>query len=108
MRGKLRLKLEDLDVESFTVPVVPERRGTVHAFISEYPAVCHTEDGGDTCNGSCHFGSCDYTCDYSCGWSCGYTCDDPTCNYATCYQTCNHWDESCAGSCGGTCCSDCW
>jgi len=102
MPGKLKLNIEELEVESFPVQQSVTERGTVHGFITDAPQVCISEDGGFTCDASCNHGSCDgtcnLTCDNTCGYSCGFTCGHtcgatcgPTCDF-TCNYTCNNCD----------------
>ena len=50
---KIRLDVEELEVESFAAEGEPEQRGTVHA-MSDYP--CETAYGNYTCDG---YYSCD-------------------------------------------------
>lgn len=88
-----KLKLEQLEVESFEVlPEAPKGRGTVQG--REF---ARTRFGGDTCAGTCY----DYdTCGISCpGGSCYPTCE-------TCEETCrgqDTCDPSCMGTCDETC-----
>ena len=74
--AKLKLHLDDLEVESFDTRGVEKEKGTVV---------------GEQC-------SCGGTCypQATCPGTCAYTCDDPTCPY-----TCD--DATCANSCDGTC-----
>lgn len=90
---KLRLDLDELEVESFDTRGGAREKGTVV---------------GEQC-------SCGGTCypQATCPQTCAYTCDDPTCAYtcddATCPASCN---GTCAGhtcweTCGGTCYDTC-
>ncbi|HSU16287.1 hypothetical protein [Longimicrobium sp.] len=89
MRSKLKLDVEQLQVESFSVQEARVERGTVHGLMSDAPQVCISEDPScnaqpscdgtcASCNGSCGYScdyTCGYTCEYSCGWTCGSTCE---------------------------------
>ena len=105
---KLRLELEELQVETFhATPAGAPWGGTVAAhagvFVGKqsvdipcsaaescFPSDCG--DSCDTCAKSC-YGSCDAscgdTCPVSCRGSCGDTCD-------SCFQSCEY-------TCGDTC-----
>lgn len=76
--NKLKLRLDDLSVESFDTQRMDREKGTVI---------------GEEC-------SCGGTCDATCPNTCAYTCDDNTCLY-----TCD--DATCAGTCD-TCSPSCW
>jgi hypothetical protein len=92
---KLKLSLEDLQVDSFNVTPDASARGTV-------PGHNWTEYADESCFESCN-GSCNQTCPLSCyggcgsGASCGGTCgascgcppntDDTACGCAT-WETC--------------------
>jgi hypothetical protein len=78
---KLRLDLDQLAVESFSVQAGADGAGTVRAHgvfppaepVSDYDGVCNTYNV--SCNGSC--ASCDNTCYNTCRdtcASCNYTC----------------------------------
>jgi hypothetical protein len=90
---KLRLKLDDLQVDTFQTTSTEKQKGTVFG----EQCTCYTQctcPGCPTCDASCN-GSCDAscngtcaatcnascngTCDYTCDYSCGYTCDGQTC-----------------------------
>jgi len=81
---KLKLTLENLDVESFDVdvPGLPED-GTVHGRESNMPASCAPECSADT---YCAAGLCE-TIDRTCG-----SCHDPhqysQCGGASCWDVC--------------------
>lgn len=93
--GQHKLKLDDLEVESFHVlPAPPDGRGTVRA---------QSEDGADsrfvllckpsfTCFASCGAMDCSFDGNFTC------TCD------ASCGGSC---DASCGGSCGNSCQETC-
>ena len=95
--NKLRLKLEDLQIDSFTTTSVKKEKGTVYGEQCTCPTAC-TCPGCPTCDASCN-GTCG-TCDASCGGTC-----DASCN-GSCGDTCAGctWDASCGGnSCNYTC-----
>lgn len=83
---KLRLDVEQLAVESFSVSGRGMSAGTVHAHqpvppvdpVSDYNGVCDTYY--DSCGGSCA------SCVNSCWDTCAITC--ATCNF-TCPQSCH-------------------
>jgi hypothetical protein len=95
---KLKLRLEDLRIDSFTTTQVRKEKGTVYG----EQCTCHTQctcPGCPTCYASCN-GSCDASCNGTCGGaSCGYSCDyscggtcDATCGGgSTCDPTCAGW-----------------
>lgn len=98
MERKLKLSLEDLSVDTFSVEGgSARRRGTVFG---------HTDTmGGMTCEFTCQGhtceGSCERTCGLSCDWSCNGTCEwscGGTCEYS-CGGTCVTCDHSCNYSC---------
>ncbi|WP_420127810.1 hypothetical protein [Longimicrobium sp.] len=91
---KLKLKLDDLTVDTFQTTSPPKAKGTVFG----EQCTCYTQctcPGCPTCdascNGTCHAScngtcvSCAASCNGTCGDSCGYSCD------ATCGASC----ESC-------------
>jgi hypothetical protein len=82
--NKLKLRLEDLRIDSFSTEPVRKEKGTVFG----EQCTCYTNcscPGCPTCDASCN-GTCNATACGSCGASCGGTCD-----------------YSCDYSCGGTC-----
>jgi hypothetical protein len=94
---KLKLKLEDLQIDSFSTTTPEKNKGTVFG----EQCTCWTQCGQNTCPGcptcdaSCN-GTCGASCN-TCGASCGGTCDN------TCVD-CGTWDISCGGySCDPTC-----
>jgi hypothetical protein len=101
MRGKLKLNLEQLSVDSFDTTEAQTPKGTVFG----EQCTCYTNcscPGCPTCDASCN-GTCDASCNgtcgaYSCGGSCDYTCDG--------YCTVN--DYTCApyGTCGARFCRE--
>ncbi len=90
--NKLKLRLENLSVESFDTTPTQKAKGTV------FGEQC-------TCYTNCTCPGCP-TCDNTCA----YTCDDatcpacPTCGADTCGDTC---DASCYDTCGFTCYDTC-
>jgi hypothetical protein len=101
MRGKLKLNLDQLSVDSFDTTATEKPKGTVFG----EQCTCYTQctcPGCPTCDASCN-GTCGATCaascygtcgGASCGATCGYTCDGwCTINDATCngYGTCGIW-----------------
>jgi hypothetical protein len=93
LMNKLKLRLDDLQIDSFDTTAPQKAKGTVFG----EQCTCYTQctcPGCPTCYASCN-GSCDAscngtcaatcdascngTCDYTCDYSCGYTCDGQTC-----------------------------
>jgi hypothetical protein len=88
---KLRLQLEDLQIDSFQTTPAEKPKGTVFG----EQCTCYTQctcPGCPTCDASCN-GTCDASCNGTCNCS-GATCD-ASC-YGTCEWTCDY------GQCGGT------
>jgi hypothetical protein len=94
---KLRLHLEDLQIDSFSTTSVKREKGTVYGEQCTCQTAC-TCPGCPTCdascNGSCAGASCIYTCAASCYGTCDATCE--TCNYScdgglSCDPTCMGW-----------------
>ena len=86
---KLKLRLDDLRVDTFQTTPTPKAKGTVFG----EQCTCYTNctcPGCPTCAASCNG-----TCDASCNGSCAATCD------ASCYGTC---DWTCDYSCNN--CTD--
>ena len=97
--NKLKLKLDDLQVDTFQTTPASKEKGTVFG----EQCTCWTQCGQNTCpgcptcdatcNGTCNAscngtcascgascgGSCDWTCDWTCDYSCGDSCDGFTC-----------------------------
>jgi hypothetical protein len=92
---KLKLQLDDLQVDTFQTTPAEKPKGTVFG----EQCTCYTNctcPGCPTCYASCN-GTCGGTCDGTCGASCAGTCD-------TCGDACGTWDASCGGySCDYTC-----
>lgn len=105
---KLKLELDDLQVESFQTARAEPRRGTVRGNIpptwncTDY-VDCTWDFGCETevvsCNGSCN-GSCADTCWGSCNGTCGGSCG------GTCEASCASCDYSCYES--GCACTVQW
>ena len=92
--SKLRLQLDDLQVESFGTTPAEAERGTV---LGEQQCTCPT---ACTCPG------CD-TCDATCPQTCRYTCDDSECIASCVGETCVGNVHTCWDSCGHTCNGTC-
>ena len=93
---KLKLQLEDLQIDSFTTEPVRREKGTVFGEQCTCYTAC-TCPGCPTCDVSCN-GTCDASCngtcgtgDASCGGTCDYTCDYTCGGGATCDVTCAGW-----------------
>jgi hypothetical protein len=82
--NKLKLKLDELGVETFdTVRTVPEK-GTVVG--EQNLCTCYTQctcPGCPTCYATCAYTCDDYTCAASCNGTCGASCWD-TCRPRDC------------------------
>jgi hypothetical protein len=95
MRGKLKLDVEDLSVDSFDTSASEKPKGTVFG----EQCTCYTQctcPGCPTCDASCN-GTCDATC--------AYTCDDATCvacSNDSCYDTCGGYTCDGRRACGYT------
>jgi len=91
---KLKLHLEDLQVDTFQTTAPEKPKGTVFG----EQCTCYTNctcPGCPTC-----YASCNGTCQVSCNGDCsGATCD-ASCN-GTCDWTC---DNTCGDTCGGYTC----
>ena len=85
--NKLKLTLEDLQIESFSTTPVKREKGTVYGEQCTCVTAC-TCPGCPTCDASCN-GTCGATCNASCYGTCGDTCN---CTYD---YTC----ESCVPGC---------
>jgi hypothetical protein len=97
---KLKLRLDDLQVDTFQTTSSQKQKGTVFG----EQCTCYTQctcPGCPSCYASCN-GTCDATCNGTCDASCNGTCD-ASCN-GTCGDTCNYTCESCQFSyCDHTC-----
>ena len=103
--AKMKLDLEDLQVETFAV--MPDGEvpfGTVHAFAAAVGDAAAEPATGPSCpEGTCWGATCDQqTCQFN-------TCAGPSCEHTRCYQTCPGTcpytcdDASCMRTCGDTC-----
>jgi hypothetical protein len=88
---KLKLRLEDLQVDTFRTTAAQREKGTVYGEQCTCPTAC-TCPGCPTCDASCN-GTCGATCDASCNGTCEASCND------TCYDTCAGSCISCRFSC---------
>ncbi len=89
MKLKLKLKLDDLQVDTFQTMPLQKAKGTVFG----EQCTCYTQctcPGCPTCYASCN-GSCDVSCNGTCDASCNGTCDffcngtyEMSCNGYTC------------------------
>ena len=108
---KLRLQLDELQVESFHTVRTEPARGTVRAnaptwYCTEqidctYDYGCETQN--ESCNGSCATcfgGTCENTCYNSCNGTCNVSC------YGTCDASCNTCEFTCYES--GCACTVQW
>jgi hypothetical protein len=92
---KLRLHLEDLQIDSFQTTAAQKPKGTVFG----EQCTCYTQctcPGCPTCDASCN-GTCNATCAGSCNGTCG-----PTCNWSC--GNCTLEGPTCAGTCGAMTC----
>jgi len=92
--NKLKLRLDDLHVDTFQTTSAPKQKGTVFG----EQCTCYTQctcPGCPTCYASCN-GSCDASCNGTCAASCDATCG------GSCDWTC---DNTCGDSCGGYTCA---
>jgi hypothetical protein len=93
--NKLRLRLDDLRIDSFDTTAPQKAKGTVFG----EQCTCYTQctcPGCPTCYATCN-GSCDASCNGTCGATCEGTCE-ATCN-DTCYDTCAASCGTCRFSC---------
>ena len=97
---KLKLRLDDLAVESFDTTAVRQEKGTVFGEQCTCQTVCSCP-GCPSCDPTCAYTCDDATCPAcpTCGATCANTCDDPTC-YETCGFSC--WDSCRPRQCGTT------
>jgi hypothetical protein len=80
--NKLKLRLDDLRVETFDTAAGEKEKGTV---LGHQPCTCPT---ACTCPGC---PTCDETCPETCaGLSCPYSCDY-SCQIGTCQATCQNF-----------------
>jgi hypothetical protein len=86
---KLKLRLDDLRVDTFDTSAGRKEKGTVFG----EQCTCYTQctcPGCPTC-----YASCNGSCDASCNGTCGDTCD------ASCQGTCDYCGPSYANTCDG-------
>jgi hypothetical protein len=101
--NKLKLRLDDLQVDTFQTTSVKKQKGTVFG----EQCTCYTNctcPGCPTCYASCN-GTCDASCNGTCGVSCNGTCGD-TCDVScngTCDDTCNCGGSGGFSECDYTC-----
>jgi hypothetical protein len=91
--NKLKLRLDDLQVDTFQTTSLQKEKGTVFG----EQCTCYTNctcPGCPTC-----YASCNGTCDASCNGTCGVSCD-ASCG-GTCDYSCGCSDYSCDATCGG-------
>lgn len=97
---KLKLDLNDLEVETFHVSPMEPGSGTVMAYETG-PGPCRLATERDTCNNSLDYCtcSCELTlCENTCVDTCSFTCAGDTCG-----NTCNTYVCACNQSDFGTC-----
>jgi hypothetical protein len=90
---KLKLRLDDLQVDTFQTTVVQKEKGTVFG----EQCTCHTQC---TCPGC---PTCDATCNGTCAASCNGTCNGCNPSGATCGATC--YEDTCYDTCAASCAS---
>jgi len=83
---KLRLTLEDLQIDSFSTTPVKREKGTVYGEQCTCPTAC-TCPGCPTCDASCG-GTCDASCNGTCDASCDGCTYDVSCGGYSCNPTC--------------------
>jgi hypothetical protein len=91
---KIKLSLEELQIDSFATTEVPREKGTVFG----EQCTCHTActcPGCPTCDASCNgtcgdscYGSCGDSCYLSCGGTCGASCEASCDGGYSCAYTC--------------------
>jgi hypothetical protein len=87
--NKLKLRLDDLRIDSFDTTALQKAKGTVFG----EQCTCYTNctcPGCPTCAASCN-GTCDASCNGTCNVSCGGGCDntwDNSCYDDTCFVSC--------------------
>ncbi|HEX8695613.1 MAG TPA: pinensin family lanthipeptide [Longimicrobium sp.] len=94
---KMKLNLEELQVESFETVAGEPERGTVRGYITGTLGCNCTEDTCASCEGTCD--TCFNTCPDTCANTCPATCRN------TCPATCNTCDgqASCVDTCWESC-----
>jgi len=89
--NKLRLRLDDLVIDSFGTTPVRKGNGTVYGEQCTCPTAC-------TCPGC---PTCDASCGGTCGASCNGTCTCPNTYDISCGGTCEESCDTCAYTCQG-------
>ncbi|HEX6371611.1 MAG TPA: hypothetical protein VF006_22010 [Longimicrobium sp.] len=92
---KLKLKLEDLAVDSFDTHAPLKPRGTVFG----EQCTCYTQCTCPGCPTCANYNTCDASCNGTCA-SC-----DASCNGTCAGDTCG---DSCYGTCDASDCAPCW
>ena len=93
---KLKLHLDDLQIDSFQTTAAEKPKGTVFG----EQCTCYTQctcPGCPTCDASCN-GTCAASCYGSCAVSCDFSCG------GTCDALCETFGYSCGGTCDGLTC----
>jgi hypothetical protein len=90
---KLKLQLDDLQVDTFQTTAPERPKGTVFG----EQCTCYTQCTCPGCPTCANYGTCDASCNGTCDASCNGTCEATcaSCNY-TCEYTCDY------AQCGGT------
>ena len=95
---KLRLHLDQLEVETFEVSEGGERKGTVNG--AERTIYCNTDEVANCSNYTCDPPSCPAESCGDCGtYYCGSGADCNDTQIDTCYLSC--WANSCLWTCPG-------
>jgi len=95
---KLRLDLDDLQVESFATTPEPRRDGGT--VFGQNHCTCYTQctcPGCPTCDASCN-GTCGGTCDASCNGNCGGTCGHTCAGNCTEFNCTDYTVVGCTGT----------
>jgi modification target Cys-rich repeat protein len=95
--NKLKLRLDDLQVDTFQTTLMQKEKGTVYGEQewTYYYMECQDTWQGSSCEVSC-FGSCDASCNGTCEGTCEQSC------HGTCFETCDFY---CGPSEGGYNCA---
>lgn len=109
--NKLRLRLEDLEVDGFATTPRDGRRGTVVGEQGTWVSLCTCQhySCAPTCDYTCDDATCPAcpTCPDTCAQTCELTCGDSEC-FETCVGgTCAGGGNTCWDSCGHTCYDTC-
>ena len=97
---KLKLRLDDLQVDTFQTTSAPKQKGTVFG----EQCTCYTQCTCPGCPSCANYATCDASCNGTCGASCNGTCG-ATCD-ASCYGSCDYScdcasDATCDYTCAG-------